>query len=207
MRVRRIPQPFDDPEYVFELKHDGFRAVAYVEDGQSWLVSRNLKNLKFESLKKALSGLPVKSAVLDGEVICLDSKGVSRFNALLERKVEPIFYAFDLLWLDGEDLRKLPLIVRKRRLQRLIESSGIRRILYAQHVDGRGKELFDEIWRRDLEGIVAKRKLSVYRDDGTGWLKIKNPKYSQAEGRHELLTRKRTVSSPAKARRAPPGTR
>jgi len=193
MRLRRVQHAFDDPGYVFELKHDGFRAVLYVEDGQCWLVSRNQKNLKFESLKKALSGLPVKSAVLDGEVICLDNKGVSRFNALLERKVEPIFYTFDLLWLDGEDLRKLPLIVRKGRLQRLIESSGIRRILYAQHVEGRGKELFKEICRRDLEGMVAKRKQGIYKDDGDGWLKIKNPKYSQAEGRHELLTRKKPV--------------
>lgn len=113
MRPRRVQHAFDDPGYTFELKHDGFRAVLYVENGQCWLVSRNQKNLKFESLKKALSGLPVKGAVLDGEVICLDSKGVSRFNALLERKVEPIFYTFDLLWLDGEDLRKLPLIGKR----------------------------------------------------------------------------------------------
>jgi ATP-dependent DNA ligase len=59
--------------------------------------------------------------------------------------------------------------------------------MYAQHVEKDGKDLFDEICRRDLEGIVAKRKASIYKDDGTGWLKIKNRNYSQAEGRHELM--------------------
>ena len=66
-----------------------------------------------------------------------------------------------MLWLDGEDLRQLPLFVRKERLQRLLESSDARRNLYAQHVEDSGKEFFEEICRRDLEGIVAKRKLSV----------------------------------------------
>jgi bifunctional non-homologous end joining protein LigD len=168
MRVRRIPDAFDDPEFVFELKHDGFRLAVYVEDGQCWLVSRNQKNLKFESLKKELAKLPVKSAVLDGEVICLDRNGVSRFNALLKSNVEPILCAFDLLWLDGEDLRKRPLIVRKERLQRLIQSSDTIRILFAQHVEGRGREFFKEICQRGLEGMVAKRKHSVYKDDGDG---------------------------------------
>jgi ATP-dependent DNA ligase len=64
--------------------------------------------------------------------------------------------------------------------------------MYAQHIDGAGKQFFQEICRRDLEGIVGKRKLSVYKDDGIGWVKIKNRKYSQAEGRHELLTKKRS---------------
>jgi len=63
------------------------------------------------------------------------------------------------------------------------------RILYAQHIEGAGKQFFQEICARDLEGIIAKRKHSTYRDDGTGWLKIKNRNYSQAEGRHELLTK------------------
>jgi len=190
MRLRRIAKPFDDPHYLFELKHDGFRAVVYLESGECRLVSRNLKSLRFGSLKKAIGKLPVENAILDGELICLDSKGVSRFNALLKGNAEPILCAFDLLWLNGEDLRQLPLFVRKERLRRLLELSRTGRIFYAQHIEGSGKAFFEEICRRDLEGIVAKRKLSVYRDDGTGWLKIKNPNYSQAEGRHELLTRK-----------------
>ena len=189
MRLRRIPAAFDDPEYLFELKHDGFRAIVYIENGECRLVSRNLKNLKFQSLKEALAKLPVENAILDGELVCLDKNGASQFNVLLGRKVESVLYAFDLLWLDGEDLRKLPLIERKERLKRLIEPGGIGRIFYAQHVEGRGEEFFEVICQRDLEGIVAKRKLSVYKENGTGWLKIKNHNYSQADGRHELLTR------------------
>jgi len=190
MRLRLVKEPFDDPDYIFELKHDGFRAIVYIENGECRIVSRNLKKLRFDSLEKALAELPVRNAILDGEIICLDAKGVSRFNRLLSRKAEPIFYAFDLLWLDGEDLRRLPLIVRKDRLRQLLRRSGNGSILYAQHVEGRGKEFFNEICRCGLEGIVAKRKMGVYKDDGTAWVKIKNPTYSQAEGRHELLTRK-----------------
>jgi ATP-dependent DNA ligase len=78
----------------------------------------------------------------------------------------------------------------KRRLAELIKSAGCERILYAQHIGQHGKRFFEQICARDLEGIVAKRKLSIYKDDGDGWLKIKNPAYSQAEGRHELLTRR-----------------
>jgi bifunctional non-homologous end joining protein LigD len=102
----------------------------------------------------------------------------------------PILYAFDLLWLNGEDLRQQPLIVRKKRLATMIRTAHRSRIIFAQHIDGRGKRFFQEICKMDLEGVVAKRKLSVYKDNGAGWLKIKNRNYSQAEGRHELLTRR-----------------
>jgi bifunctional non-homologous end joining protein LigD len=133
----------------------------------------------------------VQTAILDGEVVCLDGKGVSQFNQLLSRKAEPVFYAFDLLWLDGEDLRQMPLIERKKRLAQLVQAAKCPRLLYAQHVPQHGKDFFAEICARDLEGIVAKRKLGIYKDDGNSWLKVKNRTYSQAEGRHELLTRGR----------------
>jgi ATP-dependent DNA ligase len=94
---------------------------------------------------------------------------------------QPMFYAFD---------RQSPLLEQKQRLSGLILSSQFERIVYAQHIDGAGKQLFHEICSRDLEGIVAKRKLSACKDDGKGWLKIKNKAYSQAEGRHELMTPK-----------------
>jgi len=191
MRLRRVKMAFDDPEYIFELKHDGFRTVAYIENRECRLLSRNLKYLQFESLRESLAKLSVRDAIMDGEVICLDTNGVSRFSYLLGKKWEPVLYAFDLLWLNGEDLRKLPLVGRKDRLRRLIDSSECSRILYAQHIEGRGKEFFKEVCERDLEGIVAKHKLGIYKDDEIGWLKIKNPKYSQAEGRHELLTRRK----------------
>ena len=108
MRLTRA-KPFDSPNYLFELKHDGFRAIAYIDDGNAELVSRNQNRFAFGSLKIALAQLPVKNAILDGEVVCLDRYGVRQFNQLLARKTPPIFYAFDLLWLNGKDLRKLPL--------------------------------------------------------------------------------------------------
>ena len=97
MRLRLVREPFDHPDYIFELKHDGFRAIAYLQNGESKLVSRNQRNLEFEALKRSLAKLPVKNAIIDGEIICVDAKGVSQFNQLLSRKGEPVFYAFDLL--------------------------------------------------------------------------------------------------------------
>jgi bifunctional non-homologous end joining protein LigD len=123
MRLRLVKEPFDHPDYLFELKHDGFRAVTYLQNGECKLISRNQKNLRFESLKAALGKLPVRNAILDREICCLDEHGVSQFNQLLNRKAEPVLYAFDLLWLDGEDLRRSPLTERKDRLKTLIQSS------------------------------------------------------------------------------------
>jgi bifunctional non-homologous end joining protein LigD len=184
-----VPKPFDDPDYIFELKHDGFRALAYIENGECKLISRNLNNLRFNSLKTTLAKLPVQNAILDGEIVCLDKDGVSRFNELFNRGSEPVFYAFDLLWLNDDDARHSPLMTRKKRLQALVQSSRCERLMYAHHIERHGKRLFEEICARDLEGIVAKRGHGIYKDNGLGWLKIKNRAYSQAEGRHELMTR------------------
>jgi bifunctional non-homologous end joining protein LigD len=191
MRLQRVQKPFDNSDYIFELKHDGFRAIAYIEDGKCKLVSRNQNHFNFLFLSVALGKLPVENAILDGEVICLDANGVSQFNHLISRKHEPVCYAFDLLWINDKDLRRLPLIDRKQQLEKLIKKAKCSEILYAHHILANGVALFEEICSRDLEGIIAKRKRGVYRDDGKDWLKIKNPKYSRAEGRHELLKHKR----------------
>ena len=175
MRLRPIKEPFDNPDYIFELKHDGFRAVVYLQNGECKLISRNLKNLRFESLKTTLGKLPVKNAIIDGEICCLDERGVSQFNQLLNRKAEPVLYAFDLLWLDDEDLRRLPLVERKSRLAALVQASRCERILYAQHVEGEGKRMFEEICAHDLEGIVAKRRLGIYKDDGNAVAENQEP--------------------------------
>jgi bifunctional non-homologous end joining protein LigD len=98
MRLRLIKEPFDNPDYIFELKHDGFRSVVYLQNGECKLISRNLKSLRFESLKTALGKLPVKNAILDGEIVVLDERGVSQFDQLLNRKAEPVLYAFDGWW-------------------------------------------------------------------------------------------------------------
>ncbi|MGB9509850.1 MAG: hypothetical protein WBQ91_26965, partial [Candidatus Acidiferrum sp.] len=92
--------------------------------------------------------------------------------------------------LNGADLRNVPLIERKQHLCELIRTNKLERIIYAQHVEGNAKLLFEEICNNDLEGIVAKRKHGIYKSNSIGWLKIKNPKYSQAEGRHDLFKRK-----------------
>jgi bifunctional non-homologous end joining protein LigD len=185
-----ITKPFDSADHIFELKHDGFRAIAYIENGECKLVSRNLNNFKsFEGLRKSLDDL-AENAILDGEVVCLDTHGISQFDHLMSRRGHPVFYAFDLLWLNGEDLRMFPLIDRKERLRKLVKKSACDRLLYAQHIEGSGAAFFEEICQRNLEGIVAKPKNGAYKSNGRGWLKIKNPNYSQAEGRHELFKRR-----------------
>jgi bifunctional non-homologous end joining protein LigD len=189
MRLQRVAKPFDNPDYIFELKHDGFRAIAYVDDGKCKLVSRNQNHFNFLFLSVALGKFLVDNAILDGEVVCLDANGVSQFNHLISRKREPVFYAFDLLWLNGKDLRRLPLLDRKQQLEKLIKKTRCREILYAHHIVGNGVGFFEEICTRDLEGIIAKRKRGVYRHDD--WLKIKNPRYSRAEGRHDVMTHKK----------------
>lgn len=190
IRVKKRPEPFDDPEWLFELKHDGFRAVAYVDGPRTRLISRNRHRFdEFEPLASAIErDLAPSKAVLDGEIVCLDGEGRSKFNELMARRASPFFYAFDLLWLNGQDLRELPLFERKAELRKLVPEQGSR-LLFVDHVDQRGVALFEEVCRLDLEGIVAKRRRGLYRD-GTRWLKIKNSDYSQAEGRGELFDRR-----------------
>lgn len=97
MRLR-IAKPFNDPDYIFELKHDGFRALAYVEEGPCRLVSRNSNLLKsFQTLKASLGKLRVQNAISDGEIICIDGHGISQFNKLFSQQGTPVLYVFDLL--------------------------------------------------------------------------------------------------------------
>jgi bifunctional non-homologous end joining protein LigD len=155
----RIEDPFDHDNFVFELKHDGFRAVAYIENGKCELVSRkNIVYKSFAGLTSIMAKLPVKNAILDGELVCLDNDGRSVFLDLRRRRREACFYAFDLLWLDGKDLRGLTFSERKSRLRQLVR--GCTRFLYAEHVPTTGKDLYRVICREDLEGIVAKHKLA-----------------------------------------------
>jgi bifunctional non-homologous end joining protein LigD len=92
MTVSRIPAPFDHPDFLFELKHDGFRSLAYISDGRCELVSRKRNHYKsFDSLKIALAQLKAADVILDGELVCLDGDGCSQFNQLLYRRQEPAF--------------------------------------------------------------------------------------------------------------------
>jgi len=113
------PNPFDD-RFIFELKHDGFRAVAYVSLGACQLLSRHWNAYKsFKTLGESPATLE-RSAVLDGEIVLLDATGGRLFYELVRRRGEPVFYAFACLSLDGRDLRPLPLIERKQMLERLV---------------------------------------------------------------------------------------
>jgi bifunctional non-homologous end joining protein LigD len=154
----RLAAPFDGADFLFELKHDGFRAVAYVEESKCELVSRKKITYKsFARLNAAMAALPVKSAIFDGEIVCLDGDGHSQFLDLMRRRRhDAVFYAFDLLWHDGDDLRGLPQIERKRRLRRVIRGSRNPSLLFADHIERYGVKLFSAICQRDCEGIVAK---------------------------------------------------
>jgi bifunctional non-homologous end joining protein LigD len=191
MPLKRHKEPFSHPDWLFELKHDGFRALAFVQNGKCRFVSRN--GNEFKNFSSLASSLPKEldvgagAAVLDGEVVCLDSSGKSQFNELLFKRGEPRFYAFDLLWCGGKDLRHDGLYERKWKLNALIQSKGS--LLYCDHIEEHGERLFEFACQNDLEGIVAKPKNSPYRftEKQTCWLKLKNPYYTQAMGRDDLF--------------------
>jgi bifunctional non-homologous end joining protein LigD len=165
MTLSRVAEPFDHSDRIFELKHDGFRSLAYLENGQCRLVSRpRIEYKRFDVLRKSLAHLGADDAILDGELVCLDSRGHSQFYDLMFRRAQPVFYAFDLVWLNGKDLRQLPLLERKEHLRELILKSNCPSIINAQSIEGSGTVLFSQICEHDLEGIVCKRKSSVYQE-------------------------------------------
>jgi bifunctional non-homologous end joining protein LigD len=191
MPLGRKPEPFDHPEWIYELKYDGFRAVAVVEYGRCTLYSRN--GHPFASFSELASriGYAVmpRSVVMDGEIVCLDQDGRSQFNDLLFRRGEPFFVAFDLLQKDGNDLRTERLLDRKHELRRAVK--GLSPIIYADHVEQCGTALFNKACELDLEGIVAKDGRAPYDRRQTTWFKIRNREYSQMVGREELFERER----------------
>jgi bifunctional non-homologous end joining protein LigD len=112
----------------------------------------------------------------------------------MRRRAPQHFYAFDILWLDGKDLARLPLVNRKAILRRVVPMQPAP-VRYADHFEGRGVDLFQAVCAMDLEGIVAKRKDDLYTPAETSWVKIKNPRYSQMDGRRELFERKRAAGA------------
>ncbi len=205
MALFRRPDIFSHPDWIFEITHDGFRGLAYVEGEHARLLSRRGNAYKsFGELSSWIGRhLKVENAVLDGEIACLDSEGRSQFNELLYRRGDPYFYAFDILWLNGRDLRDLPLIERKQILREVVPSAPSR-VLYRDHIEEHGPQIFDFACQNDLEGVVAKWKFGSYlpNSNATTWIKIKNPAYSQMEGRAEQFDRqqKRTKSRSQKIR-------
>jgi bifunctional non-homologous end joining protein LigD len=196
MPLAHLPEPFDHADWIFELKYDGFRALAHLENGAVRLVSRNRNAFKsFPDLCTSMAAcLEVESAVLDGEIVHLGDDGRPEFYSLMRRRSPQHFYAFDILWLNGKDLRQQPLMKRKEILRRVVRTQPAS-VLYADHFDERGVDLFQAVSAMDLEGIVAKRKDGLYTPEETSWVKIKNPNYSQLERRHELFE-KRAAGAP-----------
>jgi bifunctional non-homologous end joining protein LigD len=196
-----IRAPFDHTEFVFELKMDGWRCMTYIEDEACRLISRKQNQFKsFGPLNAALAKLPVQNAIIDSEVVCLDSQGKSVFLDLMRpRKANAIVYCFDLLWLNNEDLRSLPLVERKLRLRHLIRTSRNRSLLYASHMERHGIRLFQAICQQDCEGIVGKYKRGTYAAKPVSWVKILNPNYSQKRGREQMFENFRDRSKAAVA--------
>jgi bifunctional non-homologous end joining protein LigD len=203
----RKPRPFSHPDWLFEVKWDGFRALLHSDKDGVRLVSRNGNTFKsFPELCEGLiRDLKGRRCVLDGEIVCLDANGKPQFRDLFFRPSEPLFYAFDILWdehaksddeeeqrrfSNGEDLRYLPLTERKLRLHAAVPRQS-ERLLYCDHIDGDGEGLFRLACEQDLEGIVAKRKSDPYLPDHATWLKIRNSTYSQWIGREKLFERQR----------------
>jgi bifunctional non-homologous end joining protein LigD len=172
--------PFDDPGWIFEDKYDGFRMVAKIESGKVTLYSRNgqVISRNYIEVANALEGVR-GDAVIDGELVALDDNGVSHFQLLqnaLRRKAKLLYCAFDLMFQDGEDLRPLPLIERKKRLKAVLPKHKL--VAFSRHRKAFGTKFFEEAGRKGLEGIMAKRASSKYLSGARtdDWLKIKTSK-------------------------------
>ena len=170
-------KPFDDPDWMFETKWDGFRAIAVARPGHASLYSRNLLDIsrKYPTICEALSTI-TQEAVLDGELVALDEHGRSRFQLLqnAEREAMRLLYCvFDLLYLDGKDLRSLPLLKRKAVLEAVLPKSPL--LHYSAHVVGCGLKAFARAKRAGEEGVMAKLATSRYHSGARtrDWLKVK----------------------------------
>jgi len=188
MLAESVEKPFEGGEWLFEIKWDGYRAIAFVENGTTRLVSRNQIDLtpRYPELKDMAQLIRAKTAILDGEVVALDPEGKASFSLMQQRTgfrpgghraagnadVPVLYYAFDLLYLDGYDWRRVPLEKRKHKLKAvLVTGDGVR---FSDHYEERGKALFEIAQQNGLEGIVAKRRASCYEERRSSeWLKIK----------------------------------
>jgi bifunctional non-homologous end joining protein LigD len=184
------PQPFSHPAWLFEPKFDGFRGVLYLtRHGCTLYSKRGNPMTRFRDLAEQVRAeLPRREVILDGEIVALDVEGRISFWDLMRGRGTLAYAAFDLLWLNGRDLRELPLTKRKRRLERLIPAS-VGALNRVPCFEEKGQELFEATCRLDLEGVVAKRKADPYGAN-TAWYKVKNPTYTQAQGRGDLFERR-----------------
>jgi len=168
------------PDWLFEMKYDGYRCMAAVSGYEVRLFTRSGLDWtrKFRVLVEPFAQLTASTALIDGEICTLTPSGRTDFSGLaraLETGAPLVFFAFDLLEADGADLTSLPLIKRKARLERLLgPTTDAAVIRFAQHVQGNGSEVFDAVCREGHEGVIAKEASAPYRSARTrSWLKIK----------------------------------
>ena len=187
MLALSIEKPFDSAEWMFEIKWDGYRAVSFIENSSVRLMSRTDNDLsgRYPELQVLPEFVKAKNAVLDGEVAALDEHGRASFSLMQQRtgirkhgrqvagksEIPIVYYLFDVLYLDGYDLRRVPLEERKKILAAILKPTEL--IRFSDHFDN-GKALFNVAKQKGLEGIVAKRRGSYYEERRSReWLKIK----------------------------------
>ncbi|MFQ5844010.1 MAG: non-homologous end-joining DNA ligase, partial [Planctomycetota bacterium] len=188
MLARTEPRPFSSPDWIYELKYDGFRLLAAARDGEAKLLYRSGRDATrlYPEVARTVAALPTRSLILDGEIVVLDEQVRPDFQQLQQRgqltrpaeiarasvQSPIVCYVFDLLAFEDHDLRGLPLVRRKELLRRVLPPAGTLR--FADHVEAEGEALFDQVRRRGLEGIIAKRADSRYCGGRSGsWLKLK----------------------------------
>src|SRR3954452_23503381 len=174
--------PEDGEGWIYEIKWDGYRALGLKHEDSVRLLSLKEKNLTsdFPTVAEAMQDLAAGSALLDGEIVAVDPQGRPSFQVLQNRKTlgrdwTVVYYAFDLLNLDGEDLQQIALHERKARLRKLISDSGSNILRYSAELSGTPTAVIRSVGAAGLEGVVAKRRDSLYRAGTrvTTWLKLK----------------------------------
>ncbi len=171
----------DGEDWIFEIKYDGYRIQAYLRNGEVSLYTRNGKEYtaRFPTLVARLARLPVENAVIDGEVAVVGESGITDFQQLqnvMEKGTDKgiCFYAFDLLKLNGKDIRNSPLHVRKSLLRKLLSKQRSASLMYSSHVNSGGDALLIQACRKGLEGLICKNRSSLYHGKRTrDWLKVK----------------------------------
>jgi len=178
MRPTLAAKPFSDSGWLFEPKWDGWRTLCFLRRGKVHLLSRrkNSLNERFPELREIGKLIKAETALIDGEIVALDKAGLPQFDALRSRRLKcsVVFYAFDLLHLDGFDVTTCPLIKRKALLKKILPKDNTGRIRFTDHIICNGEALFKRVEALNLEGIVMKRKDSVYsRLQSCDWLKVR----------------------------------
>ena len=175
-----VEQPPEGKHWIHEITHDGYRSQVLIERGKARVLTRNGYDWtdRYPSIFRAAANLRCKSAIIDGEAIVQDGDGASNFEALgsaMRRQPNSIIlYAFDLLHLDGKDLRQEPLSERRARLEHLVLSDAESRIQFSEEFHGDGNAFFTACAERGLQGIVSKHALAPYRSGRSKtWLKTK----------------------------------